>query len=105
MVERKPFSDGTVTITAELMWQLILSSQAKQTFFEDGVTAVPQGQSKTEKLVAIADAGQSIFIPAIGATAGMVMGEIIPGFAMLAVIFAYRAPGAFSQLPSNIRGS
>ena len=47
--------------------------------------------------MAVADAGDAIFIPAIGARAGVVVREIVPGVAIGAVIFADGAPGALGN--------
>ena len=49
-------------------------------------------------LVGIAEAGETILAPAISAAAGHVVGEIVPGVAMGAVILADRAPLAFAQV-------
>ena len=44
-------------------------------------------------MIAITDAGDSIFAPAVGLTASFVVAEVIPGIAICAVIFADSAPG------------
>ena len=43
-------------------------------------------------LGSVANAADAIFVPAISAATGMVMGEIVPGGAIRAVIFTHRAP-------------
>jgi hypothetical protein len=53
--------------------------QSEQAFLEDRVLAIPQGQREAEARVVVADAGQIIFSPAIGAQAGLIMGEVMPG--------------------------
>ena len=47
--------------------------EPEEAFFEDRSPAIPQGQRKTEPLMVITDAGQTIFAPAVGPGAGMVM--------------------------------
>src|SRR5882724_2765810 len=66
--------------------------QAVQALFEDRIAPVPQRQSQTEPLVAVAKSGDAVFAPAIGAAAGMIVREIFPGVPVLAVILSDRAP-------------
>ena len=49
-------------------------------------------------LLVIAKAPHAVFVPAISAAAGMVVGEIVPGVAVCAVVFAHRAPGALAEI-------
>ena len=46
----------------------------------------------------VADAGQSVFAPAIGPAAGLVVREVVPGVAVGAVILAHGAPLSFGQI-------
>jgi hypothetical protein len=39
----------------------------KNAFFEDGVLAIPQGDAEAQQLFIIADAGQTILTPMVGA--------------------------------------
>src|SRR5262249_37642731 len=72
--------------------------QPEQAFLQDGVLAVPEGQREAEPLLVVGNAGQAVFAPAIGAGARLVVAEIIPGVAVLAVVFADRAPLAFAEV-------
>ena len=76
--------------------------QAEQAFLEDRVLAVPQGQGEAEPLLVVGDAGQAVFAPAIGARAGLVVGEVIPGVAAFAVVLADRAPLALAEVRSPL---
>ena len=66
--------------------------QAEQAFLEDRVLAVPQGQREAEPLLVVGDAGQAVLAPAIGAGAGLVVAEVVPGVAAFAVVLAHGAP-------------
>ena len=66
--------------------------QPEQAFLKDRIFAIPQGQRETEALLVVGDAGQTIFSPALGARARLVMGEVIPGVAALAVVLAHGPP-------------
>src|SRR5262249_30627295 len=66
--------------------------QAEQALFEDGVLAVPEGQGEAEALLIVGDAGQAVLAPAVGAGAGLVVGEVVPGVAAVAVVLAHGPP-------------
>ena len=76
--------------------------QPEQPFFQDRIVAVPQGQCETEPLLVVRDAGQPVFSPTIGAGAGLVVGEVVPGVAIFAVILAHRSPLAFAEVGSPL---
>ena len=48
--------------------------------------------------MAIADAGEAVFVPAVGARPRVVVREVVPGRAVRAVVLAHRAPGALAQI-------
>ena len=74
-----------------------IAGEAEQALFEDGVPTVPEGQGETDALMAVADAGEAVLIPAIGAGARVIVGKIFPGGAVAAIVFADSAPGAFAE--------
>ncbi len=49
--------------------------QAKGPLFQDGITAIPKGETKTEQPLLIADAEQAVLSPAVATHAGVLMGE------------------------------
>ena len=75
----------------------LVAGEAEEAFFQDRIALVPQRDRETDRLVTVADAGQAVFVPAIGARAGVIVREIFPGGAVRAVVFAHRAPGAFAE--------
>ena len=72
--------------------------QSEEPLLEDRVLPVPQRQRKAEALLVVGDAGQPVFAPAVGARAGLIVGEEIPGVAVLAVILADRSPLALAEV-------
>ena len=74
--------------------------EAKGTLFEDAVLAVPQAQAEADDLVAVAPSRQPVLVPAVGAAAGVVEGEVVPGVAVGRVVLAHRTPGALAQIRS-----
>jgi len=59
---------------------------------------VPQGKGKTKSLRLIRETGQPVFTRTVRAGAKLVMGEVVPGVAVFAVIFADRAPLSLAQV-------
>lgn len=72
--------------------------EAEEALFEDGIFSVPKGEGETKTLLIIGNAGEAVFAPMISAGAGLVVAEIIPGVAVLAVVFADGAPLAFAEV-------
>ena len=52
--------------------------QAKQTLLENWVFAIPHCERKAEVLHVVAETGDAIFAPAIGAAAGVIVRQIFP---------------------------
>jgi hypothetical protein len=63
---------------------------------------IPQGYRQTDVLEAITKATQPIFIPALGPAAGLIMAEIFPGAATVAVIFMHGSPGTFTEVGAPV---
>src|SRR6185503_6528672 len=72
--------------------------QAEEALLDRLVASVPQRQREADVLVAIADPGDAVFVPAIGARARLFVGEVVPGIAVRAVVFAHRAPRALGEV-------
>ena len=72
--------------------------QAEEPLFEDGVLPVPEGQREAKPLLIVGDAGQAVLPPAVGARAGLIVGEVVPGVAALAVVLAHGAPLTFAEV-------
>src|SRR5262249_50226163 len=65
--------------------------QPEQAFLEDRIFPIPQGEREAESLLVVANARQTILTPAIGAGAGLVVAEVIPGIPAFAVVLADRS--------------
>ena len=73
---------GGVEIVVALLGVLAViplgACETKDPLLEDGVFLVPEGDRETQPALAITDAHESIFAPAIGSRASMIVCEIIP---------------------------
>ena len=76
--------------------------QAEGALLEDRIAAVPQRQREAQHLVVVADAAQAVLAPAVGARARLVVGEVVPGVAVVAVVLAHRAPLPLAQVGSPL---
>src|SRR5215471_18308803 len=76
--------------------------QPKQPLLYDRVLAVPHGDRKAQALMIITDPGKPILAPVIRARAGLIVREIIPRVAILAVVLAHRAPLALAEIRSPL---
>ena len=78
----------------------LVSREAKESFFKDRIAAVPQRESEADHLVAVGDAADAVFAPAVGTRARMVVREIFPSGAAGTVVFANRSPLALGEIRS-----
>src|SRR4029077_15397275 len=72
--------------------------KAEKTLFENWIAPVPKGKRQAEPLVMIAESGDAILAPSIGAAAGVVVRQVFPRVAVWAVIFTHRAPLALAEI-------
>ena len=82
-------------------------AQSEQPFLEDRIAPVPLRQREAEQLAAIGDTGEPVLAPPVRTVLRLIMGEVIPGIAVGAVIFAHGSPLALTQIwpPLLPRGS
>ena len=72
--------------------------QPEQPLLEDRVLAVPQRQREAQPLLVVGDAGEPVLAPAVGARARLVVAEVVPGVAVVAVVLAHGAPLALGEV-------
>ena len=72
--------------------------EAEQALLENRVFAVPQRHRETQQLEIVGDSREPVFAPTVGPRAGMIVAEVIPGVARLAVILAHRPPLPLAQV-------
>jgi hypothetical protein len=64
--------------------------QAEEALFENRVSAIPEGDGETDKLMPIANSADAILAPAIGLRTCMIVWKIVPGGAVRAVVLPDR---------------
>ena len=70
----------------------LVPREAEQALLEDRVRAVPQREREAQPLPVVADAGDAVLAPAIGARARVVVRQVLPRRAVGAVVLAHRSP-------------
>src|SRR5262249_23730542 len=69
---------------------------------QDRIAAVPERQREAEVLHAIAEAGDPVLAPAVGAAARVIVGEVVPRRPAGAVVLAHGPPLALAQVGSPV---
>src|SRR5262249_24041105 len=72
--------------------------QAEHPLLEDRILLIPERESQADILLVIAEPGQAVLVPAIGAAAGVIMRKVVPGIPIGAVVFADRSPRALAHV-------
>src|SRR6516225_4833292 len=72
--------------------------QSEEALLQDRVLSVPQGNSKAQPVVVVAETGEAVLAPVIGTGAGLIVGEVVPRITVLAVVLADRAPLSFAEI-------
>src|SRR4051794_11430555 len=72
--------------------------QPEQPLLEDRVVPVPQTQGETHQPLVVADAREPVLTPAVGARAGLVMGEVVPCIAVVAVVLTNGPPLTLAEV-------
>src|SRR5215467_2551926 len=75
-----------------------VAGQTKEPFLKNGIAPVPQGHCKADVLMTVADARDSILVPAVRPRSRVVMREVLPGVAIWAVVLANGAPGTLAEV-------
>ena len=73
-------------------------AEAEHALLQDRVLAVPQRDGHAERLLGVAEPADAVLAPAIGAAARVIMGKVVPGVALGAVVLAHRAPLALAHI-------
>ena len=91
-IEVPPVLLGVLAVVA------LVAGQAEDPLLEDRVVPVPERERQAQLLSRVADAGQAVLAPAVRARAGLVVGEVLPGVPLGAVVLADRAPRALRDV-------
>src|SRR3954464_9182539 len=74
------------------------AGQSEDPLLQDRIPAVPKRERQTERLLVVANAGETIFIPAVGARSGVIVRQGVPGGARFAVILSHCSPGPLGAI-------
>src|SRR5262249_21784184 len=69
---------------------------------QDRVAPVPERERQAEALLDVGEAGEAVLAPAVGARARVVVRDVLPGGAALAVVLADGAPLPLAQVRAPV---
>ena len=72
--------------------------QAERPLLQDRVLAVPQRQAQAQPLFDVAEPGQAILTPPVGARPRLIVRQVVPRLAVRAVVLPDRAPLALADV-------
>src|SRR5262249_12787861 len=72
--------------------------EPEQPLLQDGVAPVPESEREAQALPVVRDPAEAVLSPAVGPRPRLVVAEVIPGVAVLAVVLAHRAPLPLAQV-------
>src|SRR5262249_11379751 len=72
--------------------------QAEQAFLQDRIGAVPERDGEAEALLIVTHTRYPILTPTIGTRSRLIVTEVVPGVARLAIVLADGAPLPFAQV-------
>src|SRR6266511_1015925 len=76
----------------------LVARQPEQPLLKNRVAAIPKRECETQVLMAVADAGDSVFIPPISFGARMIVRQVLPRCTVRAVVFTHGAPGTIADV-------
>ncbi len=76
----------------------LVTAEAIQSLFKDGVFAVPQSGGKAQSPASVRPAIESIFAPAVNSATCLIVSKCGPTVTMLRVVLTHRAPLSFTQI-------
>ncbi len=76
--------------------------EAEEALLEDGVLTVPQRQRKAEVLPVVGNACEPVLSPAVRPRPRLVVAEVVPCIARVAVIFTHGAPLPLGEIRSPL---
>src|SRR5205814_895102 len=78
----------------------LVAGDPEDPFLQDGVAAVPEREGQAEALADVAQSGEPVLVPAVGARAGVIVREGLPRGTARRVVLANRAPRALGEVRS-----
>ncbi len=95
---RRRAVDVEVVLLHVLAVVALAVGEAVEALLQDRITLVPQREGEAQPLLVVAQAAEPVLAPLVGARARLVMREVIPGVAVVAVVLANRAPLPLAQI-------
>src|SRR5262249_3048367 len=72
--------------------------EAEQALLHDRIAAVPQREREAHALLVVGDPGETVLAPSIGARSRLVVREVLPRAAVVALVLAHRSPLSLAEV-------
>src|SRR5579863_8644478 len=72
--------------------------ETEKTLLQEGIAAVPKSDAHANSELVVGVSGKSVFAPTIGATAGVLVRQILPSRTVGAIILTHRSPLPFAEI-------
>ena len=95
---RRRAVDVKVVLLDVLAMIALAVGEAEQALFEDRIPLVPESHREAQSLFVVRDAGQTVLAPPVGSRTRLVVGEVVPGIPVGAVVLAYGSPLPLAQI-------
>ena len=89
-----------VAFLAVLAVIAFVAGEAEEPLFQDRIASVPQRDREADLLMTVRNARDPVFVPAVGFRAGVIVRDVFPGSAVLAIVLADSSPGALAEIGS-----
>src|SRR5439155_18378288 len=66
--------------------------QPEEALLQDRISSVPKRHGQTEPLLRVANPGNAVLAPPVGSAPGVIVGKVLPGRAVGAVVLSHGAP-------------
>src|SRR5262249_34897115 len=72
--------------------------QPEEALLQDRIGSIPECQGEAETLLIVTDPRDAVLAPAVGARSRLIVTQVVPGVARLAIVLPDRAPLPFAQV-------
>jgi hypothetical protein len=98
-------SDAAARVAVEILVKEYIVAEVRIALLENRIARIPQRKAQAQALLVIRKSRDTVLAAAIGAAPRGVVGKVVPGIAVRAVVFANRAPLALGKIWAPLSSS
>ena len=77
-----------------------VAGEAEEPLLQNRIAPIPHRDREADLLMPVRNARDSVFVPAVGFGASVIVRDIFPSGAVLAIVLAHGSPGALAEIRS-----